>query len=74
MKKIVISTNKGGTGKTTLCVNISACLAKRGKKVLLVDLDRQGHSTKGLGIKICELRTVAKRLSYDDCKVEDVLQ
>lgn len=50
MKVIALVNQKGGTGKTTACVNLSAGLASKGKKVLLIDLDPQAHATLSLGL------------------------
>lgn len=50
MRRIALVNQKGGCGKTTAAVNLSSCLAGAGKRVLLVDLDPQGHSALGLGI------------------------
>ena len=50
VKKIAFVHHKGGTGKTTSCLNIAGWLAKMGQKVLVVDLDPQGNATAGLGI------------------------
>lgn len=73
VRVIAIANQKGGVGKTTTSVNLSACLAELGKKVLLIDIDPQGNSTSGFGFD----KSVIKRCIYDalvnDVPLEEML-
>ncbi len=74
MGKIIAFVNqKGGVGKTTSSINLSASLGLLGKKTLLVDLDPQGNSTTGLGINKSELKESVYDLFTDRAEVKDVV-
>ncbi|SDW90449.1 chromosome partitioning protein [Lachnospiraceae bacterium KHCPX20] len=70
-KIIAIANQKGGVGKTTTSINLSACLAELGKKVLVIDLDPQGNTTSGLGIDKDELDNTVYELMLDECSIKE---
>jgi chromosome partitioning protein len=73
-KIIAIANRKGGTGKTTVSVNMAAELAALGLRVLLVDLDTQGHCAVGLGIKVPDGHMTAHRIFLDsDAKLTSAI-
>jgi chromosome partitioning protein len=65
-KAIAIFNQKGGVGKTTTNINLGACLAKRDKKVLMVDIDPQGNTTSGIGIRKRTLKNTLYDALIDD--------
>ena len=70
---IAIANQKGGVGKTTTAINLSACLAEVGKKVLVIDLDPQGNTTSGLGIDKSELDNTVYELILDQCTAKEAM-
>ncbi|MEC5425065.1 AAA family ATPase [Virgibacillus sp. C22-A2] len=71
-KIISISNQKGGVGKTTSSVNLSAGLAYLGNKVLLVDIDPQGNATSGVGINKADVSNCIYNVLVEDLPAEDV--
>ena len=70
---IAIANQKGGVGKTTTSINLSACIAAKGKKVLVIDIDPQGNTTSGYGIEKNELENTIYELILGDCSIEDCI-
>lgn len=69
-KIIAFSNQKGGVGKTTTCVNLSAYLASKGYKCLIVDLDPQGNATTGLGFSKSEIKNSIYNVMIDEMPIE----
>lgn len=72
-KIIAIANQKGGVGKTTTSINLSAALATKGKKVLVIDTDPQGNTTSGFGIDKNDLEYTIYELILGDCSIKDCI-
>ena len=73
-RTIVIANQKGGVGKTTTAINLSASLADLGKKILVIDTDPQGNTSSGLGVEKNEVENTVYELLIGESKIEECIQ
>ena len=71
---IAISNQKGGVGKTTTAINLSACLAEKKQKVLVIDMDPQGNATSGLGVEKASVEHSSYEVLLDDISITDAME
>ncbi|WP_230398650.1 ParA family protein [Novisyntrophococcus fermenticellae] len=72
-RAIAIANQKGGVGKSTTAINLSACLAEAGKRVLTIDIDPQGNTTSGLGIDKNNVNNTVYELLLGECEISDCI-
>lgn len=72
-RTIVVANQKGGVGKTTTAINLSASLAELGQKVLIIDMDPQGNATSGIGVEKEDAENTVYELLLGQCTIEDCM-
>ena len=72
-KVVAVANQKGGVGKTTTTVNLASCVAEKGKRVLLVDMDPQGNATSGVGIDHGQVEKSIYDVLLDDLPVQEAV-
>ena len=70
---IAIANQKGGVGKTTTAINLAACLAEAGQKILIIDIDPQGNTTSGFGLSKTDVEKTVYEVLLGECNIKDAI-
>ena len=73
-RTIAVANQKGGVGKTTTTINLSAALAEKGRKILIIDIDPQGNTTSGYGVDKNKEENTIYELMLDDCTINEAIK